>query len=404
MASGLSGTKAPRKRARTFGLVTASNFFFFLSLSFYFLLPRFVESLGGTPVDIGLVQGAMGITSMVAIPLVGSLVDRRGRSRFLLVGSVAWSVLCLGYLGVDSLGTFLYALRAAQGLAFALAFTAASTLIADLTDKGNRAFLLGLYGSFVLATQAIGPSVAEELVGRWGFRAFFWTSAGLSVLAALLALGVRDPRRRRPIDAASLPLRRVLFGHGIAVPVLSNLLHGVCFGAVIHFLAAYVPTLGIPHVKIFFIAHAVCAIGSRFTVGPLADRLGRQAILLPAFLALALALRLLSSAGDRIDLAVAGAVFGFSHGLIYPVLNALVIDRVESLGAHGKATSLFIVSFNIGVVAAAFLLGPLARAWGYPALYGYTSFVALLALALFAAHEALYRAGGRGRTSPKKPR
>jgi MFS family permease len=60
--------------------------------------------------------------------------------------------------------------------------------------------------------------------------------------------------------------------------------------------------------------------------------------------------------------------FGVAHGWTYPSLNALFLEDVPQ-GARGRAMALFSLSFNIGVLLAAFTGGELAERFGYSAMW-----------------------------------
>ena len=65
---------------------TVTNFFFFLSLNVFVLLPLHIHQLGGTEIDIGIVMGCYSAVGIVCQPLVGPWVDAVGRRPFLLLG------------------------------------------------------------------------------------------------------------------------------------------------------------------------------------------------------------------------------------------------------------------------------------------------------------------------------
>ena len=71
------------------------SFFFFLrpffgfSWSFYLILPKyFAAELGMDAAAIGRAVAVQGITAVVATPVVGWLIDRYGRKRWLVMGNV----------------------------------------------------------------------------------------------------------------------------------------------------------------------------------------------------------------------------------------------------------------------------------------------------------------------------
>ena len=59
------------------------------------VLPQYVEMLGGTPADIGLVGGAFGLSSFIIRPYLGKLANEWGRKRMMLLGTISFALLFL---------------------------------------------------------------------------------------------------------------------------------------------------------------------------------------------------------------------------------------------------------------------------------------------------------------------
>ena len=78
-----------------------------LSLAMWFLLPLYVRALGGSALTIGVLLGVATLASVAARPLVGALLDRVGRRRMLLAGSLANGLSWVPFLAVESLGPWL---------------------------------------------------------------------------------------------------------------------------------------------------------------------------------------------------------------------------------------------------------------------------------------------------------
>ena len=64
-----------------------TNFLFFGRLNGFVLLPLYIQQLGGTEADIGLVQGMYSAAGIVCQPVIGLYVDRLGRRLFMLIGA-----------------------------------------------------------------------------------------------------------------------------------------------------------------------------------------------------------------------------------------------------------------------------------------------------------------------------
>ncbi len=63
-----------------------------------------------------------------------------------------------------------------------------------------------------------------------------------------------------------------------------------------------------------------------------------------------------------------GAVFGLAHGLLYPSLNAFVVEPVPA-NERAKVFALFMASFNAGWGLGSLALGWVAETLGYPAVF-----------------------------------
>jgi len=108
--------------------VTAANFFFFLNFASFFLLPLHIRALGGSERTIGLVMGTSGVAGLAAVVVIAAVLDRVGCRLFLLAGIATMGAASAAFLFVHAIGPAMYLLRIVQGLAFASAFNAASTL------------------------------------------------------------------------------------------------------------------------------------------------------------------------------------------------------------------------------------------------------------------------------------
>ena len=134
--------------ARQLALLLALQFAFGIAFSIFLLLPKiFATALHAGPGGIGLVHLLFGgicpacaaarsmfsLAGFVAVPLVGARVDRPGRARFIVAGTLLMAVTSLGYLVVDRVGPLALVLRAAHGAAYTIVFVTGAALAADLS-------------------------------------------------------------------------------------------------------------------------------------------------------------------------------------------------------------------------------------------------------------------------------
>jgi len=366
-----------RLHSDPFARVTAANFLFFLNFASFFLLPLHVKELGGSETTVGLVMGSSGMASLLALPLVGIGIDRFGRRRFFVAGSIAMSAAALGFVFVHTIGPALFALRIVQGVSFAAAFTASTTMAAELAAPERRAQALGVFGVSTLLTHAIGPTFGEEIVHRFGFAALFCVAAACTLAAVPVLRGVQT-RSVHPVETAPPPwsVSRLQW-----IVIATMTLAGMGFGAVMTFIPTYVRSHELGRVALFYAPYSVTAMMTRVFGGGLSDSIGRRATVLPALAALAVSIAALAWVGNVAALVAVGALFGAAQGISYPTLHAFLVDLTPP--AHlGRSQAMFNGAFNLGVMASAFVFGPVTDHFGHRTMFSCAAVLPLLAAAL----------------------
>ena len=382
------GTEEARAPLFTWDFATlmAAQASFGYAFSSFFLLPKFlVSELAAGPVEIGLAMAAYGLSALVFIPAMGAVVDRFGRRDFLTTGAITMAAASIGFVAVDSVGPLLYALRALQGLAFAMAFVAGVTIAVDQAPTERLGQAIGLIGLAMLSMNAIAPAALELMAEQVGWSLGFATAAGAALLCGVLSRFVRDDSAptRASVDADTIPTLWQIASEPSQVRIAVVVaLAGSAFGAMITFHQPFALELGMVHVRSFFVAYAGAAITVRLGLGWVVDLAGRRRV---SVAALALYASVVSSMAwlQAGTLPAFGLAFGVAHGLFYPALNAVA---VEGRGPHerGKVMALFQAAFSIGFAGAAFPLGLLAERAGYPAVFlaaGLSAFAGLAVLA-----------------------
>jgi MFS family permease len=369
---------------RGFAALLLAQACFGYAFSSFLLLPKFlVTELAAGPAEIGRVMAIYGITIVVFMPLVGGLVDRLGRRDFLTAGAAIMAATAFGFTAVGEIGPLLYALRALQGLAFALAFVGGATLAVDQAPPERLGQAIGLFGLTFLAMNAVAPAVVEEVAGSRGWSAAFAAAGGAAIVSSALSRLLRE-RRTPPHSSEAVPgvwefARRPRQLRTSTVIALA----GAALGAVFTFHQPFAIELGMTDVKSFFVAYATAAVSLRVALGSVVDRAGRRLVALLCLAAYVLVVSGMSQLRPG-WLAVFGALMGTAHGLFYPAYNALA---AEGVGAHerGKMMALFQAAWNSGFALGQLGLGALAERRGYPAVFvagGLCSLAALIVLAL----------------------
>jgi MFS family permease len=361
-------TNQPPLMTKGLALVLLAQLCFGYAFSSFLLFPKFLAlEMGASVAQIGFVETTNRTAAMVGLFVCGVAVDRYGRRPFLTLGALMMAAASLGFAFVDEIGAKIYFLRAFQGIAFAMTFTAGAALVVDLAPPKRLAQAIGYFGLTMLSMNAVAPAVVEFLAESVGWEVSFFFAALGALLCAGVSLWVRDPERT-PVSPGDVPgiFEVARQPKQIRAAVVIGIV-GAAFAAMFVLHQPFAIELGVQKLRGFFIAYTLVAVTIRLGFGGIADRVGRHRV---ARISLAVyAVSVVSMAGlEWISLLLLGAALGLAHGFFYPSYNAMA---VEEAGEHerGKIMAIFQGWFSAGGAIGTLGLGLLADTAGYPVVF-----------------------------------
>ncbi|MEW5991109.1 MAG: MFS transporter [Chloroflexota bacterium] len=355
------------------GIAVSVLAFFVASGMFLPATPRFTAGpLRGDDLAVGLVVGSFSVSSLLLRPFAGRWADQRGRRIMLIVGAALQVIAAAGHLVADTV-PLLIAMRLLLGAAEAVFFVGGMAAATDLAPEHRRGEAISLISTSLYLGVAIGPVLAEWLLGAAGY-AGIWIGATL-ISAAAVAISWVAPEtlpaaERRPPDVAISLLHR----RGI-VPGLLVLCGAWGMGAYFAFLPLLGEDLGLDGVGGYLAAFALVVIGLRIVFARLPDQLGPARLSGTALVLNATGMAIAGVFPGELGLWLATIVFGAGVAFTFPAIVALSVVGVpaDERGAVVGTTSLFIdVAFGLSPA----LLGLLAGPAGYPATFLVSSVVA----------------------------
>ncbi len=338
-------------------------------------LPGLLQQLGAGEAEIGRIMAGQAIGAILAWPLVGRVMDVRGRRVVILAGVVLFVAVASLYLAIDSLGPHVYVVRVVDGAATAMWYTALVTHAADLVPPQRRTEGLALFGVSGLAAIGLGAQTGDVILSVATYQALFMGVLGLAVAGLLLCLPLRDETIRA--GDRHVPSRHILATAGqrtLRAVWLGAFAFFVGVAALFAFMKTYVAAAAVGGVGSFFAAYAATAIALRIFAGRLPDRIGRRRVVGLAMGTYAAGFVALAAAPGAGGVLVAGLLCGAGHGYAFPVLFSLVVERAAPQ-ERGAAAAFFTMLDWLALLAAAPLVGALIERAGYGA-----SFIALAAL------------------------
>jgi MFS transporter, DHA2 family, multidrug resistance protein len=212
----------------------------------YLAVPSLAEDLGPTSSELLWITDIYGFFLAGFLITMGTLGDRIGRRRLLLIGAAAFGVMSVVAAFSTSVEMLIVS-RALLGIAAATLAPSTLSLIRNMfLDPGQRTFAIGVWATSFSVGAALGP-----LLGGVLLEFFWWGSVFLlavPVMAGLLALGpkllpeFRDPSAGR-LDLVSaglsiLAVLAVIFGlkriaeSGVESLAVVSILVGLALGIV----------------------------------------------------------------------------------------------------------------------------------------------------------------------------
>jgi MFS family permease len=170
-----------------------------LTLPFLFIYLNDVRGLSGA--TVGLVVGWIGVVSLALSPVGGTLIDRFGARRVVIPSLIAEAGGVASLAFVDS-ATHAFASATAVAMGFAVLHAGQTTILASLTDEGERQRVFGLQFALLNLGIGIGGLVAGSVVDvarPITFQAIYLADA-LTYLAPLVILLTMPHVGRRLVE------------------------------------------------------------------------------------------------------------------------------------------------------------------------------------------------------------
>jgi EmrB/QacA subfamily drug resistance transporter len=162
-------------------------------------LPSIGDSLGASLSSLQWSIDAYTLVLACLLILSGSLADRFGRKRVFRLGLSLFAVSSL-LCGLAPGVGWLIAFRALQAVGGSMLNPVAMSIIVSVfTDRRERAWAVGVWGSVIGITVAAGPVLGGVLVDALDWRSVFWVNVPIGLVAILLTQRfVPESRADRP--------------------------------------------------------------------------------------------------------------------------------------------------------------------------------------------------------------
>jgi MFS family permease len=341
-------------------------------------IPIYLSRSGSTEVEIGILIGALGISSLLLRPMVGKTLSKIPEKKFMLGGAILFAVTSIAYVFAPPFWPFLL-VRIFQGIGTAFFFTASIAYITNITPEAYRGQSLGYFFLSFNISMALAPIIGMFLINQFSFDILFSVCTALS-LCSLFIAGKLSQKESNPID--DLPTEvSSSFGFKTFSPILLYFMVHMIFGALMAFFPLHAINHGVTNPGLFFTAYAFVMISGRVFGGRIFDVHKREKVILPCIIAFILAMTLLAFSKTLEMFILVAVIAAAGHAFLVPSLFAYILDLVGS--SRGPAIGWLTAMGDLGLGLGPMIMGVILRLTSFPTMFLCLALTGLIGLAYF---------------------
>ncbi|MBC8507057.1 MAG: MFS transporter [Anaerolineales bacterium] len=338
------------------------------------IIPFFIESFGASGSSLGMLMASFAVMQFLFAPVWGSLSDRYGRKRFLVIGALGNGIAML-FFGLSSELWMLFASRALSGILSSATLPTAMAYISDSTSDENRGGGMGVVGAAMGMGMVLGPGLGGWLAGS-SLSTPFFVAAALSVVAMIFVLVVLPeslPKEKRTSTEGKIQgpqfdeMGKALFSPiGILLVMAFLLSFGLTnFEAVFGLFSLEKHGYGPQRVgTVLTVIGLTSVLMQGVLTGPLTKRWGDVNLLRLSLVGSAIGFVFMLMANSFVTVLITVSVFVISNSLLRPVVSSLTSKR--STSGQGMAMGLNNSFMSLGRIA-----GPLWAGFIFDVNYNY---------------------------------
>ena len=317
--------------------------------------------------QIGNIASAFSFSWAIAGLGMGSLVDRFGRRKLMLVSATVVFSMASVLSGLASGFAWLLGARLLMGIAEGGIMPITQTLIAAEVPHERRGLAQGVtqnFGSNLIAN-TLGPVIIVWMAISFGWRnAFFLAAVPGVIMAVLIAALVREPATVAPVSgrgsfSAAIRDRSMLLCIAISTLLVAYLVVFFTFGPL---YLIRVRGFDQRHMSFIMSSFGVASMAVAFLVPGSSDRFGRKPVIIVAsLLGLVLPFGMLFTTGTQLVPIIACIAVGAALSGVFPLAMATIPS--ELVGPNKTATALSLtmgISEILGGVLAPSVAGKVA--------------------------------------------
>jgi MFS family permease len=350
---------------RDFILGFISQFTF--SIAYHVLyptLPIYLSRFGSTEVDIGVLIGILGVSSLVFRPFIGRALLKTPEKNFMIGGAILFAFTFVAYLFALPFWP-LFTVRVFQGIGLAFFYTASFTFISNISPGAHRGQTLSYYLLAINISLAISPIFGMFIINHFSFTFLFLICLGLS-LCSLFITNKLGKRQVSPFEDSFNEEGFLLSRKALPSSIMSFFFH-LTWGALTAFFPLYAINHGVANPGFFFTAVAIMLILGRGLGGRILDLYQRERVILPCLIACVISMAILAFSKSLPMFILVAVIWGIGHAFLFPSLLVYAIDKMGSSRGPGMGT--FTGFSDLGMSLGPVIMGIIIYLTSYPTMF-----------------------------------
>lgn len=371
-------------------ILLAVVFAAFTHNAFTVVFPVYVIDIGGNNALTGFMMTGMMISGIVTRLIFGPLIDKLGRKKILILGSISFAVNTILYCFVTDI-TGLFVLRVFNGVSQGIFFPVPPTIVADVTPKDKLVDALGFFGVASSIGASLGPVIGMELFEKGSPLLFFIITSVFAAISVGFTLLLKDRYKitsteeykiRSKEKKLKLTSIKTIIEFTIIVPAMVTFFINLGNSSVMNFLAPFGLERGIKDISLFFMFNNIAMIITRLLLGKISRKFGNMKTVALG-IAFVIAATLLVAFSHNLSLIIlASALFGTGMAMSTQILQVIVLQLVPE-NRRGVANSTQMLFGDVGLGIGAAVWGVISANGGYTITYVLSAVVIAIA---FIAH------------------
>ncbi len=326
-------------------------------------MSTYAQSLGGTPLIIGLVVGMYSFANMIGNIIAGASVDKYGAKKVLSISMAITSLIVLLYTVVQN-GEQLIIVRFLHGFSDGFLIPAAFTFLSKQTEATKQGKAMALSGAAVGTAAIVGPAFSGIMKATAGIHWVFITISILMVLGTIVSLFLLPNHITRTNTLRTQILNKEeMLGLLKSEPLLQAYIGAFTLmfsqGIVTYMLPMKIEALGLKSSLTGMMLSVFGITAILFFLLPtnrIYDYFNRQKMMVIGIAVMAFALSLLGIFATKGMLFIVMIIYGIGFAILFPSINTLLVENTTE-DNRGKAFGLFYAFFSLGVVGGSFTVG-----------------------------------------------